>query len=265
MDDAREREVCFAAMRNLIATLAPFALIAHMGCDAAEKGRAEAKREAEADNKAKAASIKPVDKIKTPVPQGTHLPCTQIIDPTAYAGALEELEPVKVGDSTRGYIDSTVSCTLLRGGERPDAKAQAAIAKKQGRLGVLPGDPICIITMYCWVIDDEARLRERCKSGPNSLLSHDESSTGGFACKRTLPQGEFDIDSFKFVDTDTKCLFEVTGGPSMTDNDKIATCARVARESIGAEHIASGAPARYSDAPPADEAAAGSGSAAPTP
>ena len=129
-------------MRNLITSLAPLLLLAHVGCDAAEKGRAEAKREAEADDKQKAASIKPVDKIKTPVPQGTHLTCPQVIDPTAYTGALEELEPIKVGDSTRGFVDSTVSCTLLRGGERPDAKAQAAIAKKQGRLGVLPGDPI---------------------------------------------------------------------------------------------------------------------------
>lgn len=251
-------------MRNLITTLAPVLLLAHLGCDAAEKGRAEAKREAEAEDKKKAASIKPIDKIKTPVPQGTKLPCTQIIDPTAFQGALEETDPLIVRDSTGGYIDSTVSCTLVRGGERPDAKAQAKIIKDTGRLGTIPGDPLCVVTMYCWVIDDESKLRERCKPGPNSLLTPDDSATGGFACKRTLPQGTFDVDSFKFVDTDTKCLFEVGGGPSMTDNEKIATCARVARESIGPEHIAPGAAARYSDAPPTDPAT-GSGSAAPTP
>jgi hypothetical protein len=253
-------------MRNLIASLAPLLLLAHVGCDAAEKGRAEAKREAEAEDKKKAASIKPIDKIKPPVSQGVRLPCTQIIDPTAFQGALEETDPLTVRDSTGGYVDSTVSCTLVRGGERPDAKAQAKIIKDTGRLGTIPGDPLCIVTMYCWVIDDEAKLRERCKSGPNSLLSPDDSATGGFACKRTLPQGTFDVDSFKFVDNDTKCLFEVGGGPSMTDNEKIATCARVARESIGAEHIATGAPARYSDAGDAPvDGAAGSGSAAPTP
>jgi hypothetical protein len=257
-------EVCFAAMRNLITSLAPLLLLAHMGCDAAEKGRAEAKREAEADDKQKAASIKPIDKIKTPVPQGTHLKCNQVIDPTAFQGALEETDALTVRDSTGGFLDSTVSCTLIRGGERPDAKAQAKIIKDTGRLGTIPGDPVCIITMYCWVIDSEDKLRERCKSGPNSLLSPDDGTTGGFACKRTLPQGEFDIDSFKFVDNDTKCMFEVSGGPSVTDNDKIATCARVARESIGPEHIAPGAADRYSDAPPADPAA-GSGSAAPAP
>jgi hypothetical protein len=243
-------------MRNLIPMITPVLLLGLVACDAAEKGRAAAKQEAEAENKQRAAQIKPADRIKPPVPQGTRLPCNQIVDPTAFQGALEETEPLTVRDSTGGFIDSTVSCTLVRGGERPDAKAQAKIIKDTGRLGTIPGDPLCVVTMYCWVIEEEAKFRERCKPGPNSILSPDESSTGGFACKRTLPQGAFDVDSYKFVDADTKCLFEVGGGPSMTDNDKIATCARVARESIGAEHIKSGAPARYSDEPPADETGA---------
>lgn len=242
-------------MRKPVAfAIAPLFLLAACS-NAAEEGRAEARREAEAEAKAKAAAVKPVDKIKPPVPQGTRLPCTQIIDPTAFQGALEETDPLTVRESTGGYIDSTVSCTLVRGGERPDAKEQEKIIKKTGRLGTLPGDPLCVVTMYCWVIEEESKFRERCKPGPNSILSPDDSSTGGFACKRTLPQGQFDVDSYKFYDTDTKCLFEVGGGPSMTDNEKIATCARVARESISAEHITQGAPARYSDAPPADPAA----------
>lgn len=220
--------------------------------NAAEEGRAAAKAEAAAEDKIKAASVKPVDKIKPPVPQGTRLPCNQIIDPAAFQGALEETETLTVRDSTGGYIDSTVSCTLVRGGERPDAKEQEKIIKKNGRLGTLPGDPLCVVTMYCWVIEEEAKFRERCQPGPNSIISPDESSTGGFACKRTLPQGAFDVDSYKFVDADTKCLFEVGGGPSMTDNDKIATCARIARETISKEHITQGAPPRYSDAPPVE-------------
>lgn len=242
--------------------IAPILLLAAAAAcgNSAEQGRAEARREAEAEAKKMAAQVKPVDKIKPPVPQGTRLPCNQVIDPTAFQGALEETEALTVRDSTGGYIDSTVSCTLVRGGARPDAKEQEKIIKKTGRLGTLPGDPLCVVTMYCWVIEDEAKFRERCKPGPNSILSPDESTTGGFACKRTLPQGQFDVDSYKFVDPDTKCLFEVSGGPSMTDNDKIATCARVARESIGADHIKPGAAPRYSDAPPADPAA---GSAAP--
>lgn len=250
MDVVRGVAVCSAAMRKpLLFTLAPMLLLAAACSNAAEEGRAEAKREAEAEAKKMAAQVKPADRIKPPVPQGSRLPCTQIVDPTAFQGALEETEPLTVRDSTGGYIDSTVSCTLVRGGDRPDAKAQEKIIKKTGRLGTLPGDPLCIVTMYCWVIEEDAKFRERCKSGPNSILSPDESTTGGFACKRSLPQGQFDVDSYKFVDADTKCLFEVSGGASMTDNDKIATCARVARESIGAEHIVTGAPPRYSDAP----------------
>jgi len=234
--------------KPLLFTIAPLLLLAACS-NAAEEGKAEAKREAEAEAKKMAAQVKPADKIKPPVSQGVRLPCTQIIDPTAFQGALEETEALTVRDSTGAYLDSTVSCTLVRGGARPDAKEQAKIIKKNGRLGTIPGDPLCVVTMYCWVIEEQAKFREHCKSGPNSLLSPDESTTGGFACKRTLPQGAFDIDSYKFLDQDTKCLFEVTGGPSMTDNDKIATCARVARESIGPDHIKAGAPARYSDAP----------------
>ncbi len=261
MDVAPRCAVCSAAMRNLITTrsarwqIAPLLLLGLAACDAAEKGRAAAKRESEAEDKQRASQIKPADRIKPPVAQGIRLPCTQIIDPTAFQGALEETEPLTVRDSTGGYIDSTVSCTLVRGGARPDAKAQAKIIKNTGRLGTIPGDPVCVVTMYCWVIEEDAKFRERCKPGPNSLLSPDENTTGGFACKKTLPQGQFDVDSYKFVDADTKCLFDVGGGPSMTDNDKIATCARVARESIGADHIKPGATPRYSDAPPVDPAA----------
>src|SRR5262245_54888182 len=93
-------------------------------CDAAEKGRAAAKAEAEAERKKQAAQVKPVDKIKPPVSQGVRVPCTQLIDPAVFTSALGELEPLTVRDSTGTMIDSTASCTLIRGGERPDAKAQ---------------------------------------------------------------------------------------------------------------------------------------------
>ena len=110
---------------------------------------------------------------------------------------------------------------------------------------VLPGDEICNVTLYCWVVEDEAKFRERCKATTTEMKAPDEGNTGGFACKETRPSGEFDIDSYKFFDTDTKCIIGVRGGPSMSDNDKIAACTRVARESIGPDHIkADAAPRR---------------------
>lgn len=239
-------------------------LVASCG-NAAEEGRAEAKREAEAARKEAQAKVKPVDRIEVAVPQGQRLPCTQLMDPPAYTAALGELEPLTVREATGTMVDSTASCSLIRGGKRPDAKEQDRIIKKQGRLGSLPGDEVCNVTLYCWVIDDATKFASRCKPTANEPFSApDTESTGGFACKDTRPKGEFDIDSFKFYDPDARCLFAVRGGASMTDNELIATCAKVARESIGPEHIKAGATARY-ELPAPPEAGAGSGSAPMTP
>jgi len=211
---------------------------------AAARGREAARREAEAEARRQAKELKPTDHIKPPVAQGVRLPCTQLIDPEAFTTALEETETLTVRDATGAMSNATASCSLIRGGARPDAKEQEKLIKKYGRLGSLPGDEICNVTLYCWVVEEESKFRDRCQAGPNLPLSQDTSSTGGFACKKTMPVGQFDVDSFKFIDEDTKCLFEVRGGPSMTDNDYIAACARVARESIGADHIKQGAPSR---------------------
>ena len=237
-----------AAMRTRLAIAV---VLAAAACNSAEEGIKEAKREAEAERAKAAAELKPVDRVKPPVPQGTKLRCDQVMDPAAYGEPLGELDPMTVRDATGAMADATVSCSLIRGGVRPDAKTQEKLLKKNGRLGVLPGDEVCNVTLYCWVVEDEAKFRERCRATPTDMKAPDESSTGGFACKETRPAGEFDIDSFKFFDADTKCVIGVRGGPSMTDNDKIGACARVARESIGPDHIKPDAPARYTEAPPA--------------
>ncbi len=232
-------------------------------CNAAEKGRAEARSEAAAEAKKAAALVKPVEKVKATVPQGVQVPCTQLIDPAAFTTALGETEPLTVRDSTGTMLDSTASCTLIRGGARPDAKAQQKIIEKTGRLGTIPGDPVCVVTLYCWVVEDTEKFKERCRTAPDQPGTKlgDDSATGGWACRETLPQGTFDVDTFRFLDTDTKCLFQIGGGPSMTDNDLVATCARTARESIAPEHFKPGATARYSVDAPAD--ATGTGTATP--
>jgi hypothetical protein len=233
----------------------PAVLACLVGCNAAEEGAKEAKREAEAERAKQAAAVKPVERVKPPVSQGTRLRCDQVMDPTVYTEALGELDALTVRDSTGAMTDATVSCSLIRGGVRPDAKAQEKMMKKTGRLGVLPGDEICNVTLYCWVVEDEAKFRTRCTPSTTEVKTPDESSTGGFACRTTRQNGEFDIDSFKFFDADTKCLIGVRGGPSMTDNDKIASCARAARDSIAGEHIKSDSPARYTVDPPSAPAA----------
>lgn len=239
-------------------------LVLAAACNAEEEGRAAAKREAAFARKEAEALVKPADRIEVAVPQGQHRPCAQLIDPPAYTAALGELEPLTVRDGADPTGTATASCSLVRGGKRPDAREQERIIKKQGRLGVIPGDEVCNVTLHCWVVDDETKFASRCKATPSEpYKSPDNGTTGGFACKETRPQGEFDIDSYKFYDARTRCTFSVRGGPSMTDNEIIAACAKTARESIGPDHIKAGAPARYEVPAPEAGSAAGSGSAAP--
>src|SRR4051794_20537214 len=111
--------VSSAPMRWPILMSASLAMVT--ACDAAEKGRAAAKQEAEEERKKEAAAVKPVDKVKPAVPHDTRLPCTQLIDPAAFTTALGETEPMSVRDATNTMVDSTASCSLIRGGARLDA------------------------------------------------------------------------------------------------------------------------------------------------
>ena len=184
---------------------------------------------------------------RPPLAQGVSLACAQVIDPAAYAAALGEQAPVTVRDVTSFAAAATASCSLRRGGRRLDAKAQAKLLKKTGRLGVLPGDEICTVTLDCWGVEDEASFRARCATSG----APDEDRTGGFACVALHAAGAFDVASYKFFDADTRCIIGVRGGPSVTDNDTIAACTRVARESIGPDHIKVDAAPRYAEPPPA--------------
>jgi hypothetical protein len=59
-----------------------------------------------------------------------------------------------------------------------------------------------------------------------------------------VPTGVDDVKAYLLFDDDTKCLIDVKGGPSMVDNDVIAKCAKLARDSIGTSQLAdNGAPA----------------------
>lgn len=255
----------------MLKTLSVLSLIGALSAcgNAAEEGRAEAKREAASERKKEQAAVKPADRIEVTVPQGQHRPCSQLIDPPAYTAAMGEVEPLTVREATASMSDATASCSLVRGGKRPDTKEQEKIIKKNGRLGVIPGDEVCNVSLYCWVVDDATKFAERCKAGPNdppnTMRGPDNDTTGGYACKETRPQGEFDIDSFKFYDSETRCLFAVRGGPSVSDNELIAACTKVARDTINPEHIKSGAPARYELSPPPEAPAAGSAAAPAAP
>jgi hypothetical protein len=223
-------------MRSIAISLA---VVVGLGaCDKGEKAGIEAaKQEAEAEQRAKEAAHAPAQVIRPPVPGMTKIPCSQLIDPAAFQQALSEKEPLTVQE--KGDPNPTSSCSLIRGGKRPGEAEQKERLKKEGRLGVLPGDELCHVSAYCSTIETAERFKQRCTEKADETM-------GSFACVQIVPQGVDDVPLFKFFDADTKCLIHVGGGPSNVNADMIRTCAKVARDTIGPAQIAvngAGAPA----------------------
>jgi hypothetical protein len=160
-----------------------------------------------------------------PLPAGTHLPCDQVLDPTVFTDALAESAPIALRDDTASDVEAVASCGLIRGGPRLDDRELAQLIKNNGRLGTLPGDELCRVTVYCTRAETEAAFRERCRSHGNT----EDASVGSVACRQVLALGVDDVSLFQLLDEDTGCVLAVRGGPSMIDNDVIETCARTAR------------------------------------
>jgi hypothetical protein len=211
-------------------------------------GAEEAKKEAEKELKAKQGTAEVAKKIDPPVPGRAHLPCSQLIDTAAWQQALGEKEPIAVDDS-KSEPEAAASCSIRRGGKKLSEAEQKAQLKKVGRLGVLPGDEICNVSTFCWTIEDPERFRKKC----HDMKENDDESLGFYSCVLVVAQGEDDVKRFRFFDSDTKCIFQVRGGPSNVDNDLIGKCAKTAYALIGPDQIKVGAA-------PATAPAAGSGS-----
>jgi len=214
-------------------------------------GAEEAKKEAEKEQAQKVSSGEAAKKIDPPVPGRAHLTCAQLIDTGTFQQALGETTPITVSDS-KSEPDAAASCSIIRGGKKLSDAEQKAQLKKVGRLGVLPGDEICNVSTFCWTIENAERFRKKCAE----VKEKDDDSLGFYSCVLIVAQGEDDVKRFRFFDDDTKCIFQVRGGPSNVDNDLIGKCAKAAHDLIGPDQIkVGGAPA----APATPAAGSGSG------
>jgi hypothetical protein len=216
-------------------------------------GAEEARKAAEAEQKAKEAAGQAAVKIRPPVPGQQTVACETLIDVAKFQEALGEVEPLGLKDTRKAEPEAASSCALTRGGKRPTEAEQKAILKKEGRLGVMPGDELCNVTAFCWTIEDPERFKTKCKQRQDQ----DDESMGSYACKQVVAVGADDVFVFRFFDSDTKCILQVKGGPSAVDNEMIRKCAITARDTITPERIVPGA----APPPKADEgSAAGSDS-----
>lgn len=211
----------------------------------ADEGAEEARREAEREQKEKEAKGGVAAKIKPPVPGGARIKCEQLLDVAAFGEKIGEIEPMSMKDISDP--EAAASCSLVRGGTPLTAKEQKEKAKKEGRLGVLPGDEVCNVSALCWTLEEAEAFRKKCEARGKIM----DETMGTFACVTINPQGRDDPQIFEFYDEDTKCVLRVRGGPSNVDNDLIRKCAVAARDMVGPAQIAiGGAPA----APKTDEA-----------
>jgi hypothetical protein len=236
-------------MRAMIAIV----LVGAVGFTACSKGEnagaEEARKEAEREAKEKKAQgVEPAKKISPPVPGQAKLPCSQVIDVAAFQTALGEKDALSVRDGKEA--ETAAVCSLIRGGKKLSDTAQKSAIKQNGKLGVLPGDELCQVTLYCSVIENLDHFKAKCKERKD----RDDDTMGSYACVQVVAVGADDVQVFRFLDDDTKCVIQVRGGPSNVNNDQIRACAKAARDTIGPEQIRVGAEA------PAP-AAAGSGSA----
>ena len=237
-------------MRTTVAILV-VALGLHACSKGENAGAEEAKKQAEAELKAKANEPGAVPKvINPPVPGRAKLDCAAVIETTKFQQMLGEKDPITVAPS-KSEPEAAASCSLLRGGKRLTEAEQKAALKKNGRLGVMPGDELCNISTFCWTIEDPDRFLKKCADMKEKI----DDSLGFKSCILVVAQGEDDVNRYRFFDDDTKCILQVRGGPSMVDNSIIGACAKAAHDLIGPDQIKPGAPSVNGDA------TAGSGSA----
>jgi len=219
-----------------------------------QAGIEEAKKAAAQEDKAMASGpATAAKKLTPPVAGRAKLNCANVIDAAKFQQVLGETEPVTVKED-KSEPEAAASCSIVRGGKRPNQTEQAAIMKKNGgKLGVLAGDELCVVSTFCWTIEDGERFQKKCTDEKKTI----DQSLGFPACVMIVATGEADVKNFRFFDDDTKCVIGVRAGPSNTDNDLIGKCAKAAHDQIGPAQITPGAaPAAPDQAP-----AAGSGSA----
>jgi hypothetical protein len=226
------------------------ALIACSGiaCPSQESAEEFARQQAEAVRKPPTTKAVKVD---TALPSGVHLACADLLPIEELTKQLEEKEPVSITDLTAGNPDATATCSIRRGGKALDEKTQARIVEKGGRLGVMGGDELCNLTLYCSVPADVEGLQQRCAT-EESLGNH---TLGVFSCVKVTPKGEFDAYTYKLIDQDSKCTIMMRGGPSVVEEPLVQTCARATMKLITPDSLQPSPPAAEPAAEPTGEPA----------
>lgn len=193
--------------------------------------------EPEVKEKKKRSNVK---KFESAVPYGKHVACADLIpDPAPFAAALaaagmETPEIGEVRDKSKSNLEATSVCAFFRAGTPPSDKDQQRAYLKGGmKLGVLPGDEYCTVTASCSYPTDLDDFKKKCQAEG----SREDQGLGQFACVREFQRAELYAYTFRTIDVDSQCIFEVMGGPSVTDENLVRACTKAAIDSVTPEHI----------------------------
>lgn len=220
-------------------------LLAVAACSGEKETKPEPKKDdtAKADDKPKSN----VKKIVTAVPPNKKVACADMLPDIS---KFKELVAADISDTIvdngKSHRAASAVCRFMRDGEPPKDDAQLRKMKSENqKLGVLPGDEYCTIKLFCSYATDEGDFKDECEksakkesaSGSRTIYEGN-SDLGQFACVRKTDRPPEDYAyTYRTIDKDTRCIFEVMGGPSVVDEQLVQSCTRAAIETIGPANL----------------------------
>ncbi len=187
-----------------------------------------------------------VKRIVTAVPAGKQIACADLLPDITKFKELVAADIGSVADQGKSNPEAAASCAFVRAGEPPTSDKQLKKLKAgNAKLGVLPGDVYCKVTLFCSLSTDEADFKAKCKAKAKkqekmggSLIYEGNSDLGQFACVRKAdrPPSSWSY-TYRTIDSDTRCIVEVIGGPSVTDEELIQNCTRASLQTIGMANL----------------------------
>jgi hypothetical protein len=175
-----------------------------------------------------AAPASNIQRVPIAVPYGKQVSCADVIDPALFSKYIGD-QVGEVKDRSKSNSESSLSCALIRAGKPPSSDAQLRKFQREGmKLGVLPGDEYCQVTAYCSLSTDDERFEKKCEEQRDSS----NEAVGQFACVHTSQRGTKEAYTYRVIDPDSRCILEVMGGPSVTDEPLVQNCTRAALEDI---------------------------------
>lgn len=212
-----------------------FSAVLASGC----KGEKEAAPTGEKTGEAAPKRKSNIERVQMAVPFGKQVACSGVFDPATFAKATG-VEQGDMKDKSLSNKEATTSCAFHRGGTPPKDDAQLRKFEKEGmKLGVLPGDEYCMVTVYCSI---PPTTPEEFKSTCEKRNDSTNDAVGLMACVHQSQRGTENAYTYKLTHPPTRCLLEVMGGPSVTDESLVQNCTRAAIEDLTPGELSSAGP-----------------------